>query len=90
MLAAKEGRGGIVHFGIQLYLKWYILFFLWKIYILPRNINKVVSVNEAVLGDLTQTLPKLLAHIQYSPRTEWFATINKYCPPSHRSLLRHY
>lgn len=46
--------------------------------ILPRNINKVVKVTEPVLGDLKDTLPRLLPYIQYEPRSEWFGAINKW------------
>eukprot|EP00026_Physarum_polycephalum_P004388 Phypoly_transcript_04406.p1 GENE.Phypoly_transcript_04406~~Phypoly_transcript_04406.p1 ORF type:complete len:684 (-),score=73.01 Phypoly_transcript_04406:39-2090(-) len=61
ILAAKEGRGGIIHFDI-----------------LPRNINKVVQVTEPVLGDINDTLPQLMKHIQFSARQEWLYSINKW------------
>jgi len=61
VLAAKEGRGGIIHFDI-----------------LPRNINKVVQVTEPVLGDINDTLPQLLKHIQFSARKDWLDSINKW------------
>lgn len=61
ILAAKEGRGGIVHFDV-----------------LPRNINKVVTATEPVLGDLNVTLPKLLQHIHSEPRKDWIDQITRW------------
>lgn len=42
----------------------------------PKNINKVVHVTEAVLGDLRVNLQALLPHIKSAPRTPWFSTLN--------------
>jgi acetolactate synthase-1/2/3 large subunit len=43
--------------------------------IMPRNINKVVPATEAVKGDVTENLAKLLPLIEFSERREWFANI---------------
>jgi acetolactate synthase-1/2/3 large subunit len=43
--------------------------------IMPRNINKVVPATEAVEGDVTENLAKLLPLIEFSERREWFASI---------------
>lgn len=56
--AAKENRGGILHFEIM-----------------PKNINKVVDATEAIEGDVTENLKKLVPHIKSSPRKEWFDQI---------------
>ncbi|GAA5809087.1 Acetolactate synthase, mitochondrial [Mucor flavus] len=59
--AAKENRGGILHFEIM-----------------PKNINKVVEATEAIEGDVTENLKKLVPFIKSSPRTEWFEQINSW------------
>jgi acetolactate synthase-1/2/3 large subunit len=59
--AAKEGRGGIIHFEIS-----------------PKNINKVVQATEAIEGDVAENLAKLLPHIEFADRTEWFAQISEW------------
>lgn len=56
--AAKENRGGILHFEIM-----------------PKNINKVVEATQAIEGDVTENLKKLVPHIKSSPRNEWFEQI---------------
>jgi acetolactate synthase-1/2/3 large subunit len=56
--AAKEGRGGILHFEIM-----------------PKNINKVVEATEAIEGDVTDNLKKLVPHIKSTPRKEWLDQI---------------
>ena len=43
--------------------------------IMPKNINKVISATEAVQGDVTENLAKLLPLIESSERREWFANI---------------
>ncbi|KAJ9051208.1 Acetolactate synthase, mitochondrial [Entomophthora muscae] len=43
--------------------------------ILPKNINKVVSVTEAVEGDVTESLRQIMPHISKGQRTEWFSRI---------------
>ncbi|KAI9307616.1 large subunit of biosynthetic type acetolactate synthase [Cunninghamella echinulata] len=59
MKAAKEGRGGILHFEIM-----------------PKNINKVVDATQAIEGDVTENVQKLLPYIQSSERKEWFSKIH--------------
>ncbi|KAI8877570.1 large subunit of biosynthetic type acetolactate synthase [Backusella circina FSU 941] len=59
--AAKEGRGGILHFEIM-----------------PKNINKVIEATEAIEGDVTANLKKLVPQIKGSERKEWFDMINKW------------
>ncbi|KAI9317618.1 large subunit of biosynthetic type acetolactate synthase [Dichotomocladium elegans] len=59
--AAKENRGGILHFEIM-----------------PKNINKVVEATEAVEGDVTENLKKILPKIEHSERSEWFQQINQW------------
>jgi acetolactate synthase-1/2/3 large subunit len=59
--AAKEGRGGILHFEIM-----------------PKNINKVVEATEAIEGDVTENLRKLVPQIKGSERKEWFDTISEW------------
>ncbi|KAG1121478.1 hypothetical protein G6F42_012389 [Rhizopus arrhizus] len=59
--AAKEGRGGILHFEIM-----------------PKNINKVIEATEAIEGDVTENLKKLLPHIKGSERKEWFSLIDEW------------
>lgn len=78
VLAAKEGRGGVIHFGMHC-VRTSILRVRSLFYtdILPRNINKVVQATEPVLGDINHTLPQLLKHMQFSARTEWFESINQ-------------
>jgi acetolactate synthase-1/2/3 large subunit len=56
--AAKEGRGGILHFEIM-----------------PKNINKVVDATEAIEGDVTENLKKLVPFIKSTPRKEWLNQI---------------
>ncbi|KAI8357324.1 large subunit of biosynthetic type acetolactate synthase [Choanephora cucurbitarum] len=56
--AAKEGRGGILHFEIM-----------------PKNINKVIEATEAIEGDVTENLKKLVPHIKNTPRKEWLDQI---------------
>jgi acetolactate synthase-1/2/3 large subunit len=59
--AAKENRGGILHFEIM-----------------PKNINKVIEATEAIEGDVTENLKKVVPHIVGSERKEWFDTINSW------------
>ncbi|CAO3640525.1 unnamed protein product [Mucor hiemalis] len=59
--AAKENRGGILHFEIM-----------------PKNINKVVEATQAIEGDVTENLKKLVPHIKSSPRKEWFDQIKSW------------
>ncbi|CAG8625837.1 2711_t:CDS:2 [Funneliformis mosseae] len=59
--AAKEGKGGIIHFEIC-----------------DKNINKVVQATEAVQGDLSDNLNRLLPHIESQERTEWFSLIDEW------------
>lgn len=59
--AARENRGGILHFEIM-----------------PKNINKVVEATEAIEGDVTENLRRMLPHVQGSERTEWFDQINEW------------
>ncbi|KAI7897635.1 large subunit of biosynthetic type acetolactate synthase [Cokeromyces recurvatus] len=59
MKAAKEGRGGILHFEIM-----------------PKNINKVVEATEAIEGDVTENLKKLIPYIKpTTERNEWLDQI---------------
>ncbi|KAG0235994.1 Acetolactate synthase, mitochondrial [Actinomortierella wolfii] len=46
--------------------------------IMPKNINKVVQATEAIEGDVTENLGKLLPLIEGSERKEWFGTINNW------------
>lgn len=46
--------------------------------ITPKNINKVVNVHEAVLGDVKANLTHLLPHIKHAERSSWFTAINKW------------
>lgn len=57
--AAREGRGGILHFEIM-----------------PKNINKVVEATEAIEGDVTENVQKMLPHIKRAERAEWFEQLN--------------
>ena len=41
----------------------------------PKNINKVVQVHEAVLGDVRANLAELLPHIRGAPREPWWAQL---------------
>lgn len=41
----------------------------------PKNINKVVQATEAIEGDVTENLTKLLPLIESSERKEWFTKI---------------
>ncbi|CAO3613986.1 unnamed protein product [Cunninghamella blakesleeana] len=59
--AAKEGRGGILHFEIM-----------------PKNINKVVEATQAIEGDVTENVQKMLPYIQSSERKEWFSLIKEW------------
>ncbi|KAG0172539.1 Acetolactate synthase, mitochondrial [Apophysomyces sp. BC1015] len=43
--------------------------------IMPKNINKVVEATEAIEGDVTENVKKMLPHIESSERKEWFETI---------------
>ncbi|KAI9477851.1 MAG: large subunit of biosynthetic type acetolactate synthase [Benjaminiella poitrasii] len=57
--AAKEGRGGILHFEIM-----------------PKNINKVVEATEAIEGDVTENLKKLVPYIKSTnDRRDWLNQI---------------
>ncbi|KAI8966954.1 thiamine diphosphate-binding protein [Mycotypha africana] len=56
--AAKENRGGILHFEIM-----------------PKNINKVVQATEAIEGDVTENLKKILPHIKPQRREAWLDQI---------------
>lgn len=71
-VAAREKRGGIIHFDIS-----------------PKNMNKVVNVHEAVMGNVKTSIRHLLPYIRTQPRTAWLQQIqewkNKYpftYPPS--------
>lgn len=44
----------------------------------PKNVNKVVDAQIPVLGDVVENLAHLVPLIKSSPRTEWFADINKW------------
>ncbi|CAO3644750.1 unnamed protein product [Cunninghamella echinulata] len=44
--------------------------------IMPKNINKVIDATQAIEGDVTENVQKLLPYIQSSERKEWFSTIN--------------
>ena len=45
--------------------------------IMPKNINKVVQANEAVVGDVATNLALLLPYVKETPsRPEWFSQIN--------------
>ncbi|KAL1915717.1 uncharacterized protein VTP21DRAFT_6476 [Calcarisporiella thermophila] len=46
--------------------------------IMPKNINKVVESTEAIEGDVTENLAKLLPMIQGNQRKEWFEKINEW------------
>ncbi|KAG0338878.1 Acetolactate synthase, mitochondrial [Podila humilis] len=46
--------------------------------IMPKNINKVVQATEAIEGDVTENLTKLLPLIETSERKEWFSKINEW------------
>ncbi|RUO97192.1 large subunit of biosynthetic type acetolactate synthase [Jimgerdemannia flammicorona] len=46
--------------------------------IMPKNINKVIEATEAIEGDATVNLMKLLPLIEGSERKEWFESINLY------------
>jgi acetolactate synthase-1/2/3 large subunit len=52
--AAKEGRGGIVHFDIM-----------------PKNVNKVVKADIAVVGDVKERLVALRPLLQKGCHKEW-------------------
>ncbi|ORX99928.1 acetolactate synthase [Basidiobolus meristosporus CBS 931.73] len=43
--------------------------------IMPKNINKVVQVTEAIEGDVTENLGKMLPMIQHVNRDAWFSKI---------------
>jgi len=59
--AAKEGRGGIIHFDI-----------------LPKNINKVVPADVAVVGDCVKAMEDLLPLIKEKKRPDWHAQVKKW------------
>jgi acetolactate synthase I/II/III large subunit len=40
--------------------------------IMPKNINKIVEVNEAVEGDVTTNVRHLLPLLEHRPRRAWF------------------
>ncbi|KAL8686220.1 MAG: hypothetical protein Q9218_007259 [Villophora microphyllina] len=45
--------------------------------VMPKNINKIVQANEAVVGDVATNLAALIPHVQpKSSRPEWFSQIN--------------
>ncbi|KAI9283212.1 large subunit of biosynthetic type acetolactate synthase [Sporodiniella umbellata] len=44
--------------------------------IMPKNINKVVEATEAIEGDVTNNLRKMLPLIKSNERTEWFDKID--------------
>ncbi|KAF9583492.1 Acetolactate synthase, mitochondrial [Lunasporangiospora selenospora] len=44
----------------------------------PKNINKVVQATEAIEGDVTENLTKLLPLIENSERKEWFSKIQQW------------
>ncbi|KAF9975826.1 Acetolactate synthase, mitochondrial [Actinomortierella ambigua] len=46
--------------------------------IMPKNINKVVQATEAIEGDVTENLSKLLPLIEGSERKDWFSTIQNW------------
>ncbi|KAG5455840.1 MAG: thiamine diphosphate-binding protein [Olpidium bornovanus] len=43
--------------------------------IMPKNINKVVQATEAVEGDVTANLKRIMPHVVYRERKEWFDKI---------------
>ncbi|ORY93369.1 large subunit of biosynthetic type acetolactate synthase [Syncephalastrum racemosum] len=59
--AARENRGGILHFEIM-----------------PKNINKVIEATQAIEGDVTENVRRMLPHVQSSERKEWFDQINEW------------
>lgn len=46
--------------------------------IMPKNINKVVEATEAIEGDATANLTKMLPLIENIERKEWLDTIKQY------------
>ncbi|KAI8088837.1 large subunit of biosynthetic type acetolactate synthase [Halteromyces radiatus] len=46
--------------------------------IMPKNINKVVEATEAIEGDVTENVQKMLPHIASAERKDWFNTINNW------------
>ncbi|KAL9587551.1 MAG: hypothetical protein Q9203_003463, partial [Teloschistes exilis] len=45
--------------------------------VMPKNINKIVQANEAVVGDVATNLAALIPHVKPKPsRPEWFSQIN--------------
>ncbi|KAJ3329358.1 Acetolactate synthase, mitochondrial [Blyttiomyces sp. JEL0837] len=44
--------------------------------IMPKNINKVVEVNDAIEGDVTTNLKYLLPLIEHQPRRAWFEQLD--------------
>lgn len=45
--------------------------------VMPKNINKIVQANEAVVGDVATNLAALIPHVEPKPsRPEWFSQIN--------------
>lgn len=45
---------------------------------MPKNINKVVEATEAIEGDATANLTKMLPLIENIERKEWLDTIKQY------------
>ncbi|KAF9423022.1 Acetolactate synthase, mitochondrial [Podila epigama] len=46
--------------------------------IMPKNINKVVQATEAIEGEVTENLTKLLPLIESSERKEWFSKLTQW------------
>ncbi|KAG0032815.1 Acetolactate synthase, mitochondrial [Podila clonocystis] len=46
--------------------------------IMPKNINKVVQATEAIEGDVTENLTKLLPLIESSERKDWFSKLTQW------------
>lgn len=46
--------------------------------VLPKNINKIVQVDEAIEGDVGASLRLIMPMLQSSERTEWFDRINEW------------
>lgn len=46
--------------------------------IMPKNINKVVQVTEAIEGDVTENLRTILPKLQSTNHSDWFSQINQW------------